>query len=431
MSSCRPLCITGLFVLLNATAHTALAARITDVADASDTVILNETPTHDSIDVYIGTTFDTVFSKGRITREPIDRPGTTVGCIEGNARQCLPVDELKWQRSIHKMEINGQLGIYHDLALTLELPIFFGDTLNFDYANGVDERNSSIDDGTANALFAHDFSAKRRGVGHLNLGARWAPFNDERDDTKPTWVLFFKWGMPYTASVHDPQKSPATKDNPGPMGDGVHYLTFGTAFSKRLAQFGSIASDPKSNRRGFTDPYVEFSITAPIPEKGRAPAALTASAFGESPSIVGLVRAGFEYVPFEDLRHHRQLAIDFGFRGALHSEGRNYSELSDPLGELTYTEQYLSVGGLLGMYFQATEFIRLHLGLGGGHVTEHFLTYEEVGVDTNGDGQVTCDGSGADQCNPFFSPEQDQIGFRFKSERHLYLQINAGFELTF
>ncbi|MEM6732859.1 MAG: hypothetical protein AAF658_14975, partial [Myxococcota bacterium] len=124
--------------------------------------------------------------------------------------------------------------------------------------------------------------------------------------------------------------------------------------------------------------------------------------------------------------------IDIGLDSSLFTDGRNYSLLTDPLGEVTFEEQHARIMGLIGFYIQAADFIKIQGAFNIGFVTEHFLTFEDVGNDIDGDGQVLPNTD--DVLNPFFcgfqdtdvcatqgQPSVDQVGFRFKDEEHLIL----------
>ena len=428
----------------------AHAAEITDVPDAVDVLVVGGDTKQDPFDMYVGPDFSFEWSKGRITREPIDVPGiVNAECNAGNSRGCLPLDELNWKRSDFRLNIRGEVGMYHDLALTINLPIILTQELSFGYANGVNSTNSTVDTGTPDStLFANDFESSHRGVGKLELGLKWAALNDERDDTKPVWLLFFRWAMPWTADVYDP----ATFDiDKGAVGDGVHDITFGTSLSKRLANFGIMERDTNANRRGFTDPYVEVAFTFPVISSD-ANSALRKNArtnpFGEKPAQRLTINFGMEAVPYEDVSHHRKIAVDLGLRTMFVTDGRNYSLLTDPLGELTFEQQHFKVGGLLGIYAQLAEFLRVRLAFGVSFVSEHYLTFETVGKDVDGDGQIL---PGTDDLlNPYFCGNDpngsfgidncagragidpyDQVGARFRAERQVVYNLNATVFATF
>ena len=123
--------------------------------------------------------------------------------------------------------------------------------------------------------------------------------------------------------------------------------------------------------------------------------------------------------------------------------------LVEPLGVNTYTEQFFHVGGILALYLQAAEFIRFKAGVGIGYNTQHLLTFEEVGRDANGDGQVLkpeddlthttkdvlnpyfCGNSDSDRCTTESLHSYDQVGFRFLDEEHVMFNWFASLMFTF
>lgn len=434
------------------------AAEVTDIADAADTVKIGGVERDDPFDLYLQPRFSMTMQNGKITREPINRTGLVGGCTENTSRDCLPVDELRYDRTTNIFDVTGQIGIFHDLAITFGWSYVLSDSLKFRYAQGVGPSNSTVDtdydfngDGTVDSdddLFLHDFESKHKGSGPFSLGLWWGPLSDERDPSKPSWVLKFNWESPWTTKTYNPGGSQRpTNTNPGPVGDGIHRLTFGMAFSKRIGDFGLIGIDPAVNRRGFLDPYMQFEYTLPVVQRDLAIAANKSGPFAANVSHVARFHAGVEVVPYEDLKNSRKISIDLGLRTAFFSEGRNWSLLTDPLQEYTYTEQYFFVGGGLGFYAQAAEFIRIKAGVIVGHDTEHFLTNEDVGDDVNDDGEVNVVDVGGnptgDTLNPYFcgnessdvctlkaQPSYDQVGFRFKDEEHVIFNWFVALELT-
>jgi hypothetical protein len=421
----------------------AFAAEVTDVADAADTLRHGSLERDDPFDLYFGPTYEMSLQNGLITREPIDVSGNQ-SCTSSTARDCQPVSELRYTRAVHKLKLQTQIGLFQDLALTLGWSYIFADTLTFRYAKGVTAATSTVDRSNGQSYFPHDFTSRHAGSGDLELGLRFGVLNDERDESKPAWVLYFNWAAPWTTETWNP-KDRATLDEPGPVGQGVHRLTFGTALSKRIGDFGLIGIDPDANRRGYLDPYMEFAYVLPVPQQGMALDELVKTdknEFAERPSHEGHVNAGMEIVPLEDLKSSRKIALDFGLRASYFSDGRNYSELSDPLRELTYTEQFLRVGGIIGIYAQAAEFVRIKAGVVVNYTTEHFLTNEDIGEDRNDDGEVTqpeddpvnpyfCGNDDSDVCREKGLPSYDQVGFRFKDEEHVTINWFVQLLLTF
>lgn len=421
-----------------ATATPAWAAEITQVADALDRVEIGTIERENAFDFNFGVGFHNVLESGKITREPFDRPGISSNCTEQNPYGCVPVDELTYDRNTSFLKLDAEFGLFRDLSLTVGWTYVLSQSLSFGYADGVDASNSSVDPQTNDPndiLFANDFEAEQRGSGPLELTLEWSPLNDFRDVTRPTWLLFFSWSSPWTMATFDPSER-ATPANPGPVGDGVHRLTVGTAFSKRMGNFGrDIEIDPTANRRGYFDPYFSLSYTIPLPEQGLALDDLVETRdnpFGRRPSSEVTAKIGIEIVPLEDLRAQRKLAIDLGFDTSYFTDGRNYSLLTNPLQELTFEEQHARFMGRLGIYVQAADFVKVQGTFNIGYVTEHFLTFEDVGEDRTGDGQVLP--STDDAVNPYFcgftpgdicdrkgQPSVDQVGFRFKDEEHLVI----------
>ena len=81
-------------------------------------------------------------------------------------------------------------------------------------------------------LFGTKGEAHFAGVGDPRVGIAWGILNDERDDTKPSWVLGFNYKIP-AVDAADPTAA-NTEDDPGPAGDQFHRFTFWTAISKRI-----------------------------------------------------------------------------------------------------------------------------------------------------------------------------------------------------
>jgi hypothetical protein len=429
------------FTLLHASL--GFGAAITDVADAADTIVIGDYEESNAFDFWLTPVFEYHNASGTITREP----GS--GCQESNARDCLPVDELSWTSTKMLLNLQMQIGIFRDLALTVGLPLVLGDTTSFDYADGVSADNSSIDNGEeGSTLFNHNYKSGRAGLDHLELGLRFAPLSDLRDESKPAWVLFAHWSSPNISTVYKPA-SHGGADGEGktnlPIGDGVHRITFGTALSKRIGYFGLIGIADSIYRRGYIDPYLEVSYTLPSPEQDLADASqvkTNTNSFGNAPSHTAKVQAGLEYVPHETMKEHEKLAFNLGFVGQYFSEGRNHSVMTGPLGELTYTEQFMDVSGRLAMHWRPHRNWNIILGGSFGYRTEHFLTSENIGKDGNEDGVV--DDHEDDKFSPYFycgenpcgeegasaEGSYDQIGFRFKDSNHLFWTVFTSISLT-
>jgi len=424
----------------------AQGGRLTDTADAVDSVTINGKAQEDPFDVYIGTEFVYRSESGIIGREPINGILQDDPCSPSSPGKCDFRDELSFHRSEMVMEFQAQLGLFRDLALTLDLPIIINRTLTFGYPAGITSKQSSIDPqdtgNPAKTLFAQNYSADFGGVGQMKLGLRYAPLNDERVKTDPSWLLFFKWAMPYTSSVYKPMADKVKSSKP--VGTGVHFLTFGTAFSKRVAERGMIGIDPNIQRRGYLDPYVLISYTLPVPDRSLAEEPLLykpSNTFGTPPSHTAQIMGGLEIVLHEDLAQNHLYSLDFGFEADFHSEGRNYSLLTAPLNELTFTDQFFEFGGVFHALAQPNKFVRIELDFSLGTRSPYFLTNENVGEDKNGDNKVRsedndllnpyyCGNDGNDLCDQNSTQQSyDQIGFRFRSQDYFFWSLGLNIRL--
>src|SRR6185436_12693827 len=74
----------------------------------------------------------------------------------------------------------------------------------------------------------------RKGFQYLGVGITWAPFNQARDDTKPTWTLNFDARLDVGK---DMRFDPANPDANTAVGLGYHQLLFSTFVSKRFRYF--------------------------------------------------------------------------------------------------------------------------------------------------------------------------------------------------
>jgi hypothetical protein len=443
-------CLGALVILTFSGPIPSLAAVITNVPDAIDTVIVDGEQQTDLFDLYAGAHLALQWHSGKILREPIDQPGVTSACSEATPRNCIPVDELSWRERSILLNLRMEVGIFRDLALTIALPIVISRTLGFDYANQsalnpaerIDASTSTVDGNTFPQIFPHDFATKQGGLGPMELGFKWGILNDERDATKATWVLSAALAAPWTTQTFDPTITDGTSGQPAPVGDGVYRLTFGMANSKRMGEFGEIGINQNIDRRGYTEPYIGLFYTYPMPTKD-SPKSLrlgdSSNKFGARPSHVGSIAFGFEILPYESQSKGHKISLDLGFRSKFVSEGRNYTVLTDPLNELTYTEQYFIVGGHFGLLVHLAHYIQLSLAATLSYVTEHFLTYENVGTDNSpegspGFGQVIDpqqDPTSTDEINPYFSTSHDQIGFRFKNSSQFHIDTRFSVVITF
>jgi hypothetical protein len=357
--------------------------------------------------------------------------------------EIVDVPELRYAEIINEMPMRLAFGIYQDLELHVGVSMVFSDDKLWRYPAiykdgvlAVNDSNSSIQNNYIGPqgnlisgpepLFAVPGKSYRAGLGNLSFGISWAALNDQKDDTKPKWVLSFDYSAP-TATVDNPAEATSASGR-GALGDKVHRFNFSTALSKRL---------------GAIDPYVKLSYSLPTQGPnywtncnnpnglgfsascGQVP--WTRSEIGIRPQHVGGFIAGAELLPLDDPSGHQQIAIDFQVGGFYNSSGRIYNELSDALGKQLYTEEYLTLGGSIGLYARAAEYVQLKLNASLYTDTSHFLTNESMGKDLDGSGRIELADPTSVELNPNFDPRYDVTGRRFRiSEVNVFTIMATG-----
>jgi hypothetical protein len=418
----------------------AFGAEITEVPDAADG--------EDVFDANIEVRFESEWHHALIQRE------NTQVSINGeeNTPRTLNVKEFEYDRYRFKLIPRIQVGIFQDLAGFFELPVVLSDQKNFAYADGTSAANSTVHqdlqrgaspviigwpqtegndtfppsiDGTAfgrparqynawgwNTAGNGGFTSQRSGFDHPRLGLRWSPVNNERDPSKPTITIGASYNLgilPFP--VQNPSQDPANVDNPGPVARAAHEFHVQVATSKRF---------------GLLDPYFVIEYWGPF--------ATSYAERGYKPRQRGGFTMGMEIVPYEDKEKQQKFALDFSYRAYYHSEGRDYSELSDPLFEITQTEQYLRTGAGLGLHFTLFEYVSFHAGLNMLYDTEHIVTGEAIGTDLDDpgdDGFGLVDLDDERERSEFFNPYYDTPGRRFSVADSFRLQGNLHLKLTF
>jgi hypothetical protein len=238
----------------------------------------------------------------------------------------------------------------------------------------------------------------RSGFGDMSLGLAWAPFNNDRDETRPTWLLKLSYTLP-TGTTQDPTPVDPAAGNFRPQNDtaglGMHVLTFETYLSKRLSR--------------AVDPYVGLEYSAFFPGDNSIFRRLNENQENVGPGQRAAIVVGFELTPWENRERRMKFAVDFRLKARATFEGRDYSELADFLGRVTDIETYATFEASLGFYVQITKWFLLRLHLGLAHDTKHFITFANIGEDRNGNTFVDNDPR---EQNPVYDPLTDQVGRR-------------------
>ncbi len=363
----------------------AYTAQVTDVADAADI--------DNPFDFRLSVGFSRTDHEARIERENV---------VNGRG---VFANELNYSMIQQQLDMRAEIGIYHDLSLSIAMPYIFTHDSTWSYANNVNTANSSVttDPTTGGALFSVPYKSSRRGLDHLDLGLNWSPFNDARDDTKPTWTIRIAYGIPIGPN-NKPTES-ASANNPGGLSDHTHQIKLEMDLSKRM---------------GYLDPYVGFKFMDPITDG--------AGVHNLVPPLQGGFFAGLEIVPWENIANKQRLSFDFRASVMYYSGGRYNTELSDPLHQLTYAENYVNFTGGFHLLLQPIEYFRITAGITYGYDTAHMLTTENVGNDVNGDGVV--DLNDPKERSPLYNAAIDSPGHRFRLDASTDFTFYVALALT-
>jgi len=298
-------------------------AEITSVVDAFD----NDDP----FDLNLTLGFQQTWKSANIRRESnLSQPGLSTGGV-------LSANEniASYSQSTSTLNMGADVGIYKDLALIFRLPLILADNRSLGSLNGSGaEQQYLLADPTGGQLFSLPFkSPTRSGVDYFSIGLDWAIFNQQRDQTKPTWVIGidgrFGVGTPlHACNANAPSSQPECLN---PM-DPTSPTSRSPGISR--AMDGIEARTVVSKRYGYVEPYTGFSMLAEFPQSN--------SDFGQTngltgallnhPPLLGTFMAGIEVIPWERREQFQRLVADFRMAATYHSAGREYTELFDALG---------------------------------------------------------------------------------------------------
>ncbi|MCI0569688.1 MAG: hypothetical protein L0Y66_02970 [Myxococcaceae bacterium] len=362
------------------------------------------------------------------------------------------VPELFYSGIDARMNMDLRLGISPDVELRFGLPLVFAKDESWRLSGALEnpEQSSTVlnncvgaDGGLSDPscpttgaqaapLFGtpDSWAAYRGGLGNLRFGITYGVLNQQRDWTKPNWVLSFDYEAP-TAQMLDPTIATAATER-GTFGDRNHRYTFSTALSRRF---------------GVADPYFKASYTLPYRGPGwysncdhadsssmARPQNCGSDAWSRSETGIqapqtGSIMFGTELNLGEDTAKQSRFALDLSGHLNYVGPGRYYNPLSGLLHKLLRTEDYVQMGGSLGLVAIPADFFRLTASARVSYVTDHGLTAEDVGRDLNGNGTVDLDS--AIEANPNFDYRVDAPTRRFRAVDMTTFELRAAVEFNF
>jgi hypothetical protein len=406
----------------------AQAAEITRIASSFED--------DDPFGMYFDIGFERTQTKYKITQER----------HSGGATQ--EVDAMHYVGIDARLNLDLRLGLWHDLELRFGMPIVFQQSRRWGfagptnasnstiYANCIDARGNVLDPACATAgtgaqpIFELPAESQRGGIDNLTFGLAYAFFNQKKDPTKPTWIV----GLDYRAPTAE-QLNPSQPTSPsvrGELGDRVHRYKLFTSLSRQI---------------GVADPYFHFSWSIPYrgpgwysncdnPDPSRMgypencnTANWSRSDTGIEPPAVLNMMFGSEFKVKEDLVKKTSFSLDLRTIATYVGPGRYYNEMSDLVGKLLATEDYLQIGGTVRIVAFPAEYAKFTAGVTLLYNTSHTLTNEQLGKDVNGDGSV--DPSDPLEINPNFDFRTDLPGRRFRGTEGVTFGLDLGVSFTF
>jgi hypothetical protein len=290
------------------------SAEITAVPDAFDE--------GNVLDVNLVLGFTQSWKRASIRRES--------GASTPNAKSAaLGMEDIaSYSATTSALLVGADVGIYHDLALLVRLPVVLSFSQELGDLNGsTGALAQRLSDGTGGQLFGLPFrSPTRSGVDYISAGIDWAIFNQQRDRTKPSWVVGIEGrlavGIPMhacnggAAACPDPS-NPTVGREPG-ISRGTEAILGKSIWSRRF---------------GYLEPYAGVWMQAEFPRGGSDFSGYDpASDLRTGPPLHGSMALGLEVIPYEKREQVQRLSADVRLRGTYHSAGRDYSELFDALG---------------------------------------------------------------------------------------------------
>jgi hypothetical protein len=433
-------------------------AEVTSVVDAFDK--------DDPFDLNLTLGFEQSWKHANIRREStLNQLGLTQGGYTATTENVA-----SYSQSISTLNVGADIGLWRDLAIIARLPIILADQQSLSDLNGSSANPQRLQDSNGQQMFKVPFtSPTRSGVDWFSVGLDWAIFNQQRDLTKPTWLVGlegrFGVGTPLHACNATAGGTPVCPPN-GNAGSPNRDPGISRAMD------GIAARTVFSRRFGYVEPYSGINILAEFPNGGDFGAnSGLAGNLENHPPLVGTFSLGMEVIPYERREQFQRFIMDFRASGTYHSEGREYTELFDALGStqsqilqnpnpggfctkgaagcsatagtkgqsvadpsaqqvffngITDQLQYVSFGGHFSATWQAGEYIKFVAGVGLTYNQNHVITADQAcnpnitnnpgaaGPCTRATGFNSFQQTGVP--NPNYRPNIDVPGNRFLSD---------------
>jgi hypothetical protein len=368
--------------------------------------------------------FDYASKSATILRETsIAQPGLTTG---GFTTHLLNV--ASYSQATARLFPRIDVGLYHDLALHITLPVILSDSRSLGQIGGGPPNPAALEGAPGEQLFGVPFQGPTRsGLEYIEAGLDFDILSQARDRTKPTWLIGaegrFSVGTPMHAcnkNAKIPCTDPSDINRDGKPDGTFEGNNFGpyTSTNDRGAGVtrGTMALELHtimSKRLKYVEPYGGFTALFEFQQDSSDYGVTDVTqSLVNHPPLVGTMILGMEIIPWENREKYGRLTLDFRIEGQYHSEGRDYSELFDALGSsaaaslrqpqwasyqaggnpngpvsvinpssqkvyVTGISDVLAYGSYRGstsVLWQAGQYVKLQLGVGYKHDQAHVIT---------------------------------------------------------
>jgi len=450
------------------------------VPDVEGTEIASAFDEGDPVDVFVTVNYAYEARRAAMKREATGRLPSTATDVP------VPiVRDLIFKQNRHILTPRVAVGVFHDLELNAALPIVLSDTRTFSFDQTADpcvlppdpdptcinaSNSTTLLDGIlpSNATsMGYDADnptvgfnpatdtmvfrgVDRSGLDQVHFGIAWAPLNQERDDTKPTWVI----GAELRYSIGQIAKfNRMDPDAQNGVSSGVHQFRAYTTLSKRTT---------------WSEPFVDFWWMAPVGYRGNDPPVPGSRyptnkgtqfwdvGFGseskEMQQQAG-VHFGFEAIPWENPREQQRISLEFSGRVEAHFEGRGYSEMWEvfahagdpsingplvldadpttmaveplPHPGVTVIENYMTFAGRFGVHGQVGANAKFSASFEIANDQKHRITWTDAGEEGDDADDVITRGTA--EVNPLHAPIVDVTGRNYIADDNMiYTFMVAG-----
>jgi hypothetical protein len=394
-------------------------AEVTSVVDAFDG--------DDPFDLNLMLGFQQSWKHSNIHRETsLNQPGLSSGGYVAGTENVA-----SYSRATSTLQTGADIGLYKDLAVIFRLPIILSDTQSLGDLDGSANNPQLLQDSQGHQLFTVPFkSPNRSGVDWFSVGMDWAIYNQQRNPSKPTWVIGVEGRFAVGTPLHACNANAAIQcPTPQPPAAGQTPVSRDPGISRGMDSVG--AHTVFSRRFGYVEPYWGLWFLADFPQASTDYGATDTfqGSVVNHPPYLGNFSMGMEIIPWEHREQFQRLVADLRLDGIYHSAGREYSELFDALGSsqapslrspnpggftagtgkfagqsvadptqqsvyftgITDQAQYVSIGGHIGATIQAGQYVKFNAGVG--------LQYDQSHLITD-----------ADACNPNFTSSASAAG---------------------